>query len=416
MKPRLVWCITLSLFLHPRLWAQVVTTQLPPSGAAQSSEPTSPDPSADLPDDPSLTSQLPEAHVVPQPRAGVPVHIVADQQGRESLASGNLYRLDGHVEIDYRNYILHADHASYNDGTGEIVAQGHLMIDGGPDDEHFIADRGTMNVYADTGDLFDVVGTLGVESTARGRMVFTAPNPFAVTGREVQELGQGHYKVIHGTMTSCRLPKPDWRILSQAIELNHGVAKTRLSYFELFNVPMMILPYATHAVDVQRTSGILIPYFGNNTTKGFMVGEGFYLTLGRSADLMIASQFWSKRGFAPDGMFRYRGLGQNFANIHFHSLLDRGLALPNGTRVNQGGIDVVGDGRYDFTPHTTGVANTEYLSSYVYRLVFEEDYAIAINSEVKSQMFVTHEDRDMWASLRINRYQDFQSSTIPGMR
>ncbi len=302
----------------------------------------------------------------------------------------------------------------YNDGTGEIVAQGHLMIDGGPDDEHFIADRGTMNVYADTGDFFDVVGTLGVESTARGRMVFTAPNPFAVTGREVQELGQGHYKVIHGTMTSCRLPKPDWRILSQAIELNHGVAKTRLSYFELFNVPMMILPYATHAVDVQRTSGILIPYFGNNTTKGFMVGEGFYLTLGRSADLMIASQFWSKRGFAPDGMFRYRGLGQNFANIHFHSLLDRGLALPNGTRVNQGGIDVVGDGRYDFTPHTTGVANAEYLSSYVYRLVFEEDYAIAINSEVKSQMFVTHEDRDMWASLRINRYQDFQSSTIPG--
>jgi len=25
--------------------------------------------------------------------------------------------------------------------------------------------------------------------------------------------------VIHGTMTSCRLPKPDWRILSHTIEL-----------------------------------------------------------------------------------------------------------------------------------------------------------------------------------------------------
>ena len=58
--------------------------------------------------------------------------------------------------------------------------------------------------------------------------------------------------------------------------------------------------------------------------------------------------------------------------------------------------------------------DAEYLSSYVYRLVFEEDYAIAINSEVKSQAFATHEDRDMWESLRVNRYQDFQSASIVG--
>jgi len=49
-----------------------------------------------------------------------------------------------------------------------------------------VADHGTINVEADTGDFFDVVGTLGVERNPRGRMVFTAPNPFALTGREVQ--------------------------------------------------------------------------------------------------------------------------------------------------------------------------------------------------------------------------------------
>ncbi|MGC2620342.1 MAG: LPS assembly protein LptD, partial [Acidobacteriaceae bacterium] len=51
---------------------------------------------------------------------------------------------------------------------------------------------------------------------------------------------------------------------------------------------------------------------------------------------------------------------------------------------------------------------------YVYRLTFEEDYAIAIDSEVKSQAFVTHEDRDTWVSLRMNRYQNFQNANIPG--
>jgi LPS-assembly protein len=403
--------MTLYLLLQPRLWAQAVTTELPPPQSSQKATAAGVD---SLPDDPSLQSTLPEAHVVPQPAQGVPVKLVAQTQSRGSLKTSNLYKLDGDVVIYYRNYIVHADSATYNDGTSEIDAQGHMMIDGGPDDEHFEADHGTINADADTGDFFDVVGTLGVERNPRGRLVFTAPNPFALTGREVVQLGQGKYKVIHGTMTSCRLPKPDWRILSQTISLNNGVAKTSNGFFEIFHMPVMYLPFVTHPVNEERETGILLPVIGNNTTKGFLLGEGVYMTLGRSADLTIASQYWSKRGWAPNGMFRYRGAGEDFANIHFHSLLDRGLPLSNGTRENQGGIDVSGDGRYDFSTHTTGVVDGEYLSSYVYRLVFEEDYAIAINSEVKSQIFATHEDHDVWTSLRMNRYQDFQSASVVG--
>jgi LPS-assembly protein len=414
MRTRLLWCITLYLLLHPRLRAQTVTTEVPPPASPTSATAPATTPVEDLPDDPSQQSTLPEAHVVPQPPQGVPVKLVANRQTRQSLKNSNLYTLDGDVVIYYRNYIVHADHATYDDTSGEIHAQGHMMIDGGPDDEHFEADHGTINVYADTGDFFDVAGTLGVERNPRGRLVFTAPNPFALTGREVLQLGQGHYHVIHGTMTSCRLPKPDWRIISEAMELNNGTAKTSNGFFEVFHLPIMYLPYVTHPVNETRESGILLPYIGNNTTKGLILGEGFYLTLGRSADLTMASQYFSKRGWAPNGMFRYRGVGQDFATIHFHSLLDRGLADPPNPPINQGGIDIAGDGRYDFSPHTTGVFDTEYLSSYVYRLVFEEDYAIAINSEVKSQMFATHEDRDIWESLRINRYQDFQSASIVG--
>ncbi|MFZ0630655.1 MAG: LPS assembly protein LptD [Acidobacteriaceae bacterium] len=406
MRTRLFWCITLYLLCHPRLRAQAVTTQLPPAQGR---------PAASLPDDPSLHSSIPQAHVVPQPSPGVPVKIIADTQTREETKNGTVYTLDGNVVLYYRLYIIHTDHATYNATTGEVVAQGHLMVDGGPDDEHFEASHGTTNVQQDTGDFFDVVGTLGVERTPRGRMVFTAPNPFALTGREVLQLGKGHYRVIHGTMTSCRLPKPDWRILSRNIALDNGVARAKNATFQWFHLPLLFLPYMTHAVDVQRSSGILIPYFGDDTTRGFMIGEGVYLTLGRSADLMVASQWWSNRGFAPNGLFRYRGLERNFANVRFHSLLDEGVLLPNGQRgANQGGVDVAADGRYDFTPHTTGVVDAEYLSSYIYRLVWEEDYAIAINSEVKSQLFVTHENHDMWESLRMNRYQDFQSAAITG--
>jgi len=51
----------------------------------------------------------------------------------------------------------------------------------------------------------------------------------------------------------------------------------------------------------------------------------------------------------------------------------------------------------------------------VYRLVFEDDYAIAINSEVKSQMFLTHENHDIWESLRVNRVSGL-SELVPAGR
>ena len=403
MRTRLLWCITLVLLCHLRLSAQTVTTEFPPI------QPT-PIRSADLPDDPSL----PVARVVPQPEQGVPVKLVANTQARKSLEHGNLYTLDGDVVIYYRDYVVHADHASYNDSTGEVEASGHLMIDGGPDDEHFVASDGSLNVNEHTGRFYDVVGTLGVSRTARGRMVFTAPNPFAITARRVEQLGPGHYKVIHGTMTSCLLPKPDWRILAENIELNNGIASSSGDIFELFRVPLVYLPYVSHPIADQRNSGILLPYFGKSTTKGFVFGEGYYQTLGRSADLTMATQFWSKRGWAPNGTFRYRGPGLDFGIVRFHSLLDRGFPLPNGTKLNQGGVDVVADTRYDFSPKTTGVVDAEYLSSYVYRLVFEEEYALAINSEVKSQAFITHQDHDTWTSMRMNRYQNFQNANVPG--
>ncbi|HKR25851.1 MAG TPA: LPS assembly protein LptD, partial [Acidobacteriaceae bacterium] len=399
----MLWCTTLLLLCHPRVPAQTVTTEFPPIHPV-------PIRSADLPDDPSL----PVAHVVPEPEKGTPVKLVANTQSRKSLEHGNLYTLDGDAVIYYRNYIVHADHVTYNDGTGEVEASGHLMIDGGPDDEHFVASHGHLNAEHDTGRIYDVVGTLGLGRTPRGRMVFTAPNPFAITARAVEQLGAGRYKVIHGTITSCMLPKPDWRIVAEDIELNNGVAKSSGGIFEMFRVPLVYLPYVTHPIADTRNSGILLPYFGDNTTKGFVVGEGFYQTLGRSADLTMATQFWSKRGWAPNGIFRYRGPGMDFGIVRFHSLLDRGYPLPNGTRINQGGVDLAADGRYDLSPNTTAVVDAEYLSSYIYRLVFEEEYAIAINSEVKSQAFVTHEERDMWTSLRMNRYQNFQDANIPG--
>jgi LPS-assembly protein len=397
MRARIFLCITLLYLCHPQLWPQAVTKQFPPAAGAPSASADS------LPDDPSAASDIPVATVIPAPPTGVPVEIHADRQREQD----NVYTLTGNVLIYYKSYTVQADKIVYNRDTGGVVAEGHLIVDGSTDNEHITATHGEMNLDQDTAHFYDVVGTLGVTAGPHNRMVFTSPNPFAITGREVIKLGTGRYKIIDGTMTSCRLPKPDWRLLSKQINVANGSASARNTWFQLLSVPLFYLPYATHPVnDETRSSGILLPIAGNSTTKGLILGEEVYFALSRNSDLTVGAEYFSKRGFSPMGMYRYRGFGENFLNVRFHALLDR---LP--AAENQGGTDLLADGRRDWGQHTRAVVDAEYLSSYAYRQAFEENYAIAINSEVKSQFFGAHALNGFAESLSLDRYQSFQNST-----
>ena len=466
MRTRTTWCITLFLLCHPALHAWGVTNELPQAGAQSQAAPQqtspahptpTPQPDAD-PDaigDTPLTPPVDPAFSPPQiaapslpvpmgkdepgeslrhanedllppapepapqsvtdtvdtgiavpieaPPAGTPVHIEAVKQTK----TGDSYTLDGDILILYQTYRIRAEHALYDTDDSVVIARGHVTVDGGPSDEHIVADHGDMNLDLHTAHFYDATGTLGVRSVTRDRFVFTAPNPFALTGREVVELGPGRYQVLHGTLTSCRLPDPDWRILAKSILVDDNVAHARNGTFTLFHVPLFFLPYASHPVEQQhRQSGFLLPIFGNDTQKGFIFGEAVYVVLGRSADATIGSEYFSRRGFAPFGQVRYRGFGEDFAVVRYRALFDR----LSGT-LNQGGVDIVANARRKLDEHTRAVADIEYLSSYVYREAFEENYSSAINSEVKSSAFITREENGLAASGRFERYQNFRSGT-----
>ncbi|MFZ0661153.1 MAG: LPS assembly protein LptD [Acidobacteriaceae bacterium] len=410
-------CITLLVLCHPQLWSQAVTKQFPPAaglsaqaeiGAPNSDSNSNPDaPNSTVPDGASI----PVAHVVAPPPSGVPVKIEADTQSYVKTNNAVVYTLAGHVVIHYRDYVIQADHATYNQATSEVVAEGHLHLDGGPNDAHLLASHGEMILEKHTGQIYDVAGTLVGPQLKRNEKLLTSSNPFAVSAKELVQTGPNDYEVIDGSVTSCALPNPDWQLSARQFFLSNDTAKAKNSLFELrglpwpHRVPVFYLPYVTHSVNGQRESGFLIPIFGDDTTKGLILGEEAYFVLGRSADLILGSEYFSNRGFAPLGQFRYRGRGQDFTTVKFHSLLDR---LPGAQ--NQGGVDFVVDGRHDFSPQTRAAGDVEYLSSYAYRQAFEENYALAINSEVKSQLFLAHAHHGLAEGVTFNRYQSFESN------
>ena len=79
--------------------------------------------------------------------------------------------------------------------------------------------------------------------------------------------------------------------------------------------------------------------------------------------------------------------------------------------VNQGGVDVVALGRKDLTSNTHAAGVVEYLSSYLYRLVFNDNYSQAVTSEVASDASLSHEKNGFIPSVVLDRFQTFANST-----
>jgi len=430
MRPRNLVFITLLALCHHQLWGQTLTNALPP---AQKAAPQAvvndvggPVSTQSLPDDPGQEA-IPLAVPEPTLATGVPIEIDALHQNWSN--TDKTWTLSGNVVIHYRNYILLADNAVYHQATSELEADGHLQVAGGPNDVLIKATHGDMRLNMHTARFYNVSGSQGVRKMGR-RSVYSTTNPFLFTARVLLETGEGNYKIIDGTMTNCRLPKPDWRIISHTIALTDDKASTKNAFFELLNMPVFYLPYLSHPVnETGRQTGLLIPVISNSSIKGFIIGEQAYWAISRNMDIVLGTEYYSKRGWAPNGDFRYKGQGLDHLMVRWNALFDRGIrqqvgntlaeAKPAGhlpgpvglQLVDQGGFDIIAEGRKDLSQHMRAAGTVEYLSSYVYRLVFNDNYSQAVSSEVSSTVSLTHEHNGFVPSVSMDRFQTFASST-----
>ncbi len=412
MRPRNFVFITLLALCHLQLAGQVLTNALPPTAKqASAAVNAAPEDSAtQLPDDPGQDI-LPVAQPETVPATGVPVRWEAQRQTRV----GDTWTLSGEVVVYYRDYILRADKVVYHQSTTELEADGHLQVTGGPEDAVIDASHGDMQLNTHTARFFNVTGSLGVRRSGR-TVVYSTPNPFLFSGRVLLQTGKQSYRIVDGSMTNCRLPHPDWQLIAHSIQVANGKASTSNTFFKLLGIPVFYLPYLRHPVNENgRQSGLLIPVLSNSSIRGYTFGEQVYWAINRSMDMTVGAEYYSKRGFAPDGDFRYKGAGLNHLTVRWNALLDRGIAAtpPATGLINQGGVDIAALGRMDLSPETRVAADVEYLSSYVYKLVFDDNYSQAVSSDVQSTVSITHAHNGLIPSAFISRLQTFASST-PG--
>ncbi len=389
MTSRTRFLITAAIVCHLLLAPPIVTSQRlsaaqaggEPAGAQQA-----------LPSAPSAISEQ-------------DVTIIAhDSQEKD----GPVYKLRGKVEIHYSSYVLYADSIDYDSSTGSAVADGNVVLDGGPDDEHIEASHGIYNIRQETGRFERVNGTTGLRLRGR-RMLLTSANPFAFTGKVAEKTGPGHYVVYDGTITTCELPRPKWEFNAHKVSVEvGGNATIYRSTFRIQGVPVFYFPFAAYPVERRpRQSGILIPNVGRSSIKGTILGDSVFWAINRTLDVTAGAEYFTRRGWAPQAEFRARPSEDSYVDVNYFGVFDRGVGTPP---VNQGGHEVKLNAEDTFG-HFRGVASIDYLSSFVFRLAFNDVFSQAVNSEVKSEAFLSDATQGFFYNASMQRYQNFESTT-----
>ena len=244
---------------------------------------------------------------------------------------GDIYKLQGNVEIHYNTYILRADEVTYDDHTGLATASGHFTVEGGPNDDHIQASHGTYNLTTETGKFYDVTATTGMQLRGN-RVILTSTAPFAFSGKIVEKTSSDHYVVYDGSITTCQLPQPKWMFQAHKVVVDVGGNATIYnSDFLLHGFPIFYFPYATHPVAREaRHSGFLMPSAGRSSTKGNVVGDSFYWVMNRSVDASFGAEYYSKRGWSQRGEFRARPSNTSYIDLNYFGVIDRGIVISNG--------------------------------------------------------------------------------------
>jgi len=302
---------------------------------------------------------------------------------------GDLFIADQNVLIQYGEISLRADHVEYNYRTHGAAATGHVAFD--YDNQHIEASQAQYNLSTATGKFHQVRGDVKI-SRRPNPLVLVTDNPLHFEARDVDKLPGDVYIVRQAWITVCDPEHPKWQFFARRarIRMDKDVALVNAN-FRFFRVPLIWVPYATAPAGPRvRQSGFLIPDIGNSNRKGVILGDAFYWAPSSWFDTTLGAQYLSKRGSAERAEIRATPDENTTFTYNYYGVIDRGLRDSTGILQPQGGHQQRLEIQSLLPNNWRFVTDFNQLSSLTFRLAFADAYGDAINSEVRSSIFLTN--------------------------
>lgn len=339
---------------------------------------------------------------------GMPVgdEVFIDAQYQE--AEGSVRHLRGHVILETSERLLQADELDYDEDTGEVEARGNVRFESFLEGDKLECDHGKYNVNDETGIFWDVRGTSPAKIVARPGLL-TTNNPFYFEGKWAER--QADRYILHeGFITDCKIPKPWWRFTGPKFDIiPHDRAIGYHAVFHLKKLPLFYFPAFYKSLKrLPRKSGFLTPSFGRSTLYGEFFGLGYYWAINRSYDLRYEGVYYSLRGLASTVDFRAKVTPGTDFGFLLYGVDDRGVNIGNGVIQKQGGYQFTFDSRSDLGDGWEYRGQINYLSSFLFRQSFSQNFNNAIFSEARSDLFVSKHWDSYAFTVVAERIEDFE--------
>jgi lipopolysaccharide export system protein LptA len=126
-------------------------------------------------------------------------------------------------------------------------------------------------------------------------------------GRQFKRLDEKIISVTGGQFTTCESDTPHYHFAAKDLKVTVGkrvIARPVILYFE--DVPCLAAPYGIFPQQHGRTSGILIPTWGESASQGrFLRDLGYYWAISDYMDARGSVDYFERFGFLGRGNFRY---------------------------------------------------------------------------------------------------------------
>jgi len=216
--------------------------------------------------------------------------LVYDTRNNRVIARGN-------VQIYYDDYILTADEVIYDQAANTLTATGNAQL---KEPNGNIVRAEYLVTTNDFRDAF--VQSLSLVGKDDSRI---AARRAVRKDGNISEFEQAKF-------TPCKNDPgkpPLWCVSGARVvhDQQAGVISYQDAQFELFGVPVLYMPYFSHAdPSIKRQSGFLIPEIGHNSTLGSSIHIPYYFALSPHYDFLFHPKYMTEHGVLWQGDWRQK--------------------------------------------------------------------------------------------------------------
>jgi LPS-assembly protein len=325
---------------------------------------------------------------------------------------GGVNHARGMVVVELHNATFKADAVDFDENTHVFKAHGHVYYRNYVQNEIIYCDEAEYSTETERGTFHMVRGYAKTKVVARPG-VLTTEQPFYFEGAWAEKI-EDHYFLHDGFITDCTVPDPWWTLHGGLFDIvPEDRAITRKAIYHLGKFPLFYFPYFYKSLRKEpRKSGLLTPNIGSSSTRGFMIGAGYYWAINRSFDLSYLLQYYTVRGPAHHINFRGKPTQRSDFDLIFFGVQDRGYTTGNGILIKAPGFSVTGTGRAEIGNGWMARASLNYLNSLAFHQQFSDTFTDAIFAQTHSVASLEKTFGYYDFTTAMSRSEEFES-TIP---